>query len=202
MTYTTSGTYFDTITNDSGCIEILTIDVVILESSIAPQSINTPGGGTFFTYGAPIQLWVQGGQLGTNAQWEWYSQGCGAVAEGTGSSITVTPGGPITYFVRAEGVCDTTDCASVFIIVEGISEIPFNKEIYVYPNPSDGVFTIEAVTARGFEIELYNFLGQLLLTDSSRDEIHLIDIQEYPKGLYLLKIKGNSVNVIEKIVVQ
>lgn len=79
--------------------------------------------------GSSTYLTVQGGSLGTGAGWYWYKGSCGGAAVATGSSITVSPDSTATYYVRAEGVCDTTLCASLTITVNqqpngGISATP------------------------------------------------------------------------------
>jgi len=66
-------------------------------------------------------LSITGGALGTGATWQWYSASCGGVAEGAGTSITVTPLVTTTYYARAEGTCNTTVCDSVTIIISTLS---------------------------------------------------------------------------------
>ncbi|HEY8397819.1 MAG TPA: T9SS type A sorting domain-containing protein, partial [Flavihumibacter sp.] len=69
--------------------------------------------------GNPVQLTAQGGSLGTNARYVWYAAStCGeGTPIGTGQSITVTSMVNRTYYVRIEGDCNVTSCASVFVPV-------------------------------------------------------------------------------------
>ncbi|MGM0649737.1 MAG: gliding motility-associated C-terminal domain-containing protein, partial [Bacteroidota bacterium] len=69
-------------------------------------------------------LTVDGGNLGTGATWEWYSGSCGGTAVGTGSSVNVSPTSNTTYYVRAEGDCNTTSCESVTVDIVDIPEAP------------------------------------------------------------------------------
>ncbi len=57
--------------------------------------------------------------LCTGGSWKWYKSGCGSTLAGTGQSITVTPSSTTTYYVRAEGSCNTTPCISKVITYEG-----------------------------------------------------------------------------------
>jgi hypothetical protein len=82
--------------------------------STAPNSIT---GTTPICSGTSIILTVSGGSLGTGASWKWYSGSCGGTSAGTGNSITVDPSTTTTYFVRAEGMCNITSCASITINV-------------------------------------------------------------------------------------
>lgn len=67
--------------------------------------------------GGSSTLSVVGGSLGSGDTWTWYSGSCGGTLVGTGSSISVSPGATTTYFVRAEGACGNTACASVTLTV-------------------------------------------------------------------------------------
>jgi len=67
--------------------------------------------------GASITLGITGGNLGTSANWNWYSGSCGGTYITSGTSPTVTPNTTTTYWVRAEGVCNTTTCVSTTTFV-------------------------------------------------------------------------------------
>ena len=67
--------------------------------------------------GNPVLLSVVGGTLGTNANWKWYSGSCGGTLVGSGASTTVYPTVTTTYYVRAEGDCNTTACVSVSVFI-------------------------------------------------------------------------------------
>ncbi|MBW8331920.1 MAG: HYR domain-containing protein [Prolixibacteraceae bacterium] len=82
--------------------------------STAPTSIT---GTTTICNGQSTNLSVSGGSLGAGASWKWYSGTCGGTLEGTGSSITVNPTTTTTYYVRAEGTCNNSTCASSAVTV-------------------------------------------------------------------------------------
>lgn len=83
--------------------------------SASPPAV-CPGGST--------QLCVQGGALGTGAQWKWYAGGCGGTHVGVGQCITVAPSSTTQYCVRAEGDCNTTACACTTVVVKVPSQAP------------------------------------------------------------------------------
>lgn len=62
--------------------------------------------------GGTVNMSVNGGSLGTGASWKWYSASCGGTFVGTGASISPAPSTTTTYFVRAEGTCNTTACVN------------------------------------------------------------------------------------------
>lgn len=71
--------------------------------------------------GGSVSLGITGGSLGSNAVWRWYSGSCGGTSIGTGTSLSVTPAASTTYFVRAEGTCNSTICRSVSVTVRDTS---------------------------------------------------------------------------------
>ena len=82
--------------------------------------------------GGSIDLMVNGGLLGSAADWVWYETKCGGVKLGSGSFLNVSPVNTTTYFVRAEGASNNTNCVEKTIKV--VSKIPDrivgNTEIY------------------------------------------------------------------------
>ena len=65
-----------------------------------------------------------------------------------------------------------------------------NSSINIYPNPSTGVFMISATA----NIEVYNLIGDLVLTENSATSI---DLTAAPKGMYFVKLNGGK---IEKLI--
>jgi hypothetical protein len=114
-TYTNSGVYTFVTTNAAGCDSTATLTLTINTPSTAATSINASS--TSIITGASVVLTVNGGSLGTGAVWKWYRGSCGGTFVGTGNSITVSPNTTTTYFVRAEGTCNTTTCVSRTITV-------------------------------------------------------------------------------------
>ena len=53
----------------------------------------------------------------------WYSGSCGGTSEGPGTYIIVNPSITTIYYLRAEGMCNTTNCVSINITVN-INSIP------------------------------------------------------------------------------
>jgi Secretion system C-terminal sorting domain/Ig-like domain CHU_C associated len=67
--------------------------------------------------GISVNLGITGGTLGANANWKWYSGSAGGTPEGTGAGISVTPAATTTYYVRAEGDCNTTAAQSITVFI-------------------------------------------------------------------------------------
>jgi len=97
--------------NTTACVSAT---VTVNTLSTAPTGIT---GITSINTGASTTLSVSGGSLGTGANWIWYAGGCGGTSIGRGSSIVFTPSSTTTYYVRAEGSCGATACASSKVTV-------------------------------------------------------------------------------------
>lgn len=67
--------------------------------------------------GIQTSIATVGGTLGTGGTWNWYSTNCGTGLVGTGTTLNVTPTVTTTYYVRAEGICNTTVCRPVTIFI-------------------------------------------------------------------------------------
>ena len=149
---TTTVTYsaVDASGNTTNC----SFDVTVNVSSIDPTSIQSSAGNAVCGV-TPTTLSVQGGSLGSGAQWVWYTGSCGGTQIGTGPSIPVTVGATTDYFVRAEGPCGNSACATQTIalytgapagIVNTISGL--NS---VCPGTS-AVYTVNAVSNAGWYV--------------------------------------------------
>ena len=120
-----STTYF--VKAEPGTTPCLTTTVRVDNRSVAPQGISGP---TTLCNGESLSLMVVGGALGVDAEWVWYNGACGSTKLGRGRTFTTTAqtkgtaSSTTTYFVRAEGKFNTTDCAKQAVEVTGNSEGP------------------------------------------------------------------------------
>jgi len=92
------------------------INVKVNNASTNPKSIKASV--SKICIGETVKLDVVSGKLGEDAEWKWYADDCSGDAFDKGSSVTVSPNKTTTYYVRGQGVCNSTDCISVKISVE------------------------------------------------------------------------------------
>jgi len=110
------GTHVFYIKGIGGCNQTAcaSFTMTVRQAPAAPSAIV---GTTNICKGQSTTLSVSGGVQGTDASWTWYSGSCGGTPVGTGASISVSPTDTTTYFVRSEGPCGITGCASVRVDV-------------------------------------------------------------------------------------
>jgi hypothetical protein len=118
VTPSTTTTYYVSSGNLCGVSPCASKTITVYSQSIAPVSISAQK--DTICAGDSVMLYVNGGSLGTGAQWCWYSQGCGTQFLGNGGSIQVSPDSNTTYFVRAESVCGITSCAEFMLNVSNL----------------------------------------------------------------------------------
>ncbi|MEI8204062.1 MAG: T9SS type A sorting domain-containing protein [Bacteroidota bacterium] len=88
----------------------------------------------------------------------------------------------------------------------GIEDKPIaGTNVSVYPNPSNGRITIEIPQENNKmdnQIYIYNSLGSLVWQKNTSDTKLNIDISNYPKGMYFIKVANGGNIKTEKLVIQ
>lgn len=128
--------------------------VTVNSNSVAPTSIT---GTTTICSGDSTTLTLSGGTAGTGAVAKWYSGSCGGTLLGTGNSISVSPISTTTYFVRYEGTCNTTSCASATVTVNDnntVSEASSNPILCVNATMTNVTHTTTGATGIGIASNL------------------------------------------------
>ena len=89
----------------------------------------------------------------------------------------------------------------------GVNEIKNNNNlILLYPNPTNGIFKIQANSHQPLvisQIEIYNVFGEKVYTTNNELINHsTIDISDQPNGIYFLNILSNNKLFSKKIIIQ
>ncbi len=73
--------------------------------------------------------------------------------------------------------------------------------INIYPNPSNGIFTISFDDNKRYDIIVNNMLGQTVYASSNNTASALIDLTSFDKGIYTVELKNNNKTYTEKVVI-
>jgi hypothetical protein len=85
--------------------------------------------------------------------------------------------------------------------VLSIDEKSENATLDVYPNPSNGSFTINAGNNDLKEVYVYDAMGKVVYSKKNTiEQTFQIDVTELPKGLYLVKVISNSGIQVQKVI--
>ncbi len=81
------------------------------------------------------------------------------------------------------------------------SEIAQEFKLAVYPNPAKSVLNITA-SENINKIEVLNIAGQLVVTNSVGTDNTSLNVEEYPKGVYFIKVYTNNNVKIKRFVIE
>ena len=68
-----------------------------------------------------------------------------------------------------------------------------NNQFQIYPNPSNGTFNVQWLTANGntSTMDAYNVFGEKVFTSTINQQASTIDMSNQPNGIYFLQIKSD-----------
>ena len=89
----------------------------------------------------------------------------------------------------------------------GITEIDNSLDFSIYPNPGTGAFTLQGFSNKqqNLEIEIFNSLGVKVYhqKENVSGKFYIpFDLSNYSNGIYMIKVKGDSVSSTSKVVLQ
>ncbi|WP_026955878.1 YCF48-related protein [Algoriphagus vanfongensis] len=140
--------------------------------------------------------------------YRWNLSGGGSIISGQGSSkvrINWESEGDFVLTVQAQNACDfgPEQVLAVEVnLVTGIDENPDLSGLKLYPNPSDGQFTVEApFLDRWHSALLVSSLGQIIQENvivPGQRKLEFVDVRP---GLYIVRLEGNQGSETRKIIV-
>jgi len=124
----------------------------------------------------------------------------------TNTVITVSPVTTTTYTVSGVGANSCTNSASFTQSVSTCTGIETNSAftnlINVYPNPSNGLITADFSFEGTKEIVITNSFGQIIKAIKTNSNSEVIDLKEYAKGIYFVKIRSNENSANYRIITE
>ncbi|CAI8382235.1 MAG: Uncharacterised protein [Porticoccaceae bacterium UBA1117] len=178
-----SGIYKDTIPNLSGCDSIMTIDLTI---NIV-ETGTTLSGST-----------ITSNALVSGYSWLDCTNNFSPIIGEVNQSFTPDNIGYFAVEVTT-GVCvDTSACINIISLA--FSDNQGNISLKIYPNPTDGIVTINS-TYQINQVQVFNLVGEIILSLAHPNKLSTtIDISQFTEGFYFFVIKSNQTEVIQKII--
>ncbi|NOQ71588.1 MAG: T9SS type A sorting domain-containing protein [Crocinitomix sp.] len=186
-TYEAAGVYTDVVTSWALCDCTITTNLMVqlpVDNSVS-QSLNTLMAGS------------------DDATYQWIK--CSPFEEipGATDQTYVAPAIGQYAVIVTEGVCsDTSSCLYVDILSNPSYLVDENFKIY--PNPSNGNFTIsfENPNSNQYEGVIFNALGEVIHEFQLKKPTNSFDLNNLPKGVYVLSIVGDDSADSYRLVIQ
>ncbi len=94
-----------------------------------------------------------------------------------------------------------SDCATI-----GLEEIELDKAITIYPNPTDGVFTVVYSNQSNLPvvISISDVLGRMVYNNSvtGGDIAENINLSQYKSGVYFIRLAQGTTAVTKRITIK
>ncbi len=160
---------------------------------------------TSFISGTPVGTYTANSSSYTDVLNPDFPNGGKVVYNGTNNFVNVTDlDVNTTYYFKvftllndlwSNGIID--NCTTVLNIDDYKDE-----NIIIYPNPTNGFFTVSTCDMKINSIVIYNYSGQEILTDISGNQEITFDFNTQKSGLYIIKIETENYLYYKKIIVQ
>lgn len=172
-TWTMSATYMDTIPNSGGCDSMITINLTInsVDTSVAINNST-----------------LTANESGATYQWLHCDNGNMPISGATNQSFTATTSGNYAVQVTKNSCIDTSACHSVTII--GTETQIFGADFSIYPNPSNGAFTLDLGSAQNVavSVKIYDVVGKIVYSKKNINSEKLFIELEGNSALYFVEI--------------
>ncbi len=121
----------------------------------------------------------------------------------TGPTISHTYAAEGTYEVclTAFNECGPTElCQDVTVILSGLAHL-YTGTLSVFPNPSEGSFTVEVFEQGELSMRVFNLMGQEILHQSARGRA-VLDLSGEQSGVYLLQGTVDGQRFTKRLIVK
>ncbi len=192
ITYYEPGEYLDTLSSVHGCDSVIYMS--IYEGfSVSDNAINYDG----------INL----NALSVEAMtFQWIKCDPFEIIEGETYNFLLSPedGDYAVIAYSWDGCADTSDCLYVGDIDEtGLQDQLEFGEISIFPNPSNGSFTLNLEQfISPIKLEIINELGQVIFTQNLTQNENYIQVKNTSSGLFLLRLTHENEAIYRKILIE
>ena len=109
-----------------------------------------------------------------------------------------TQGTPTWYYLTGTPMVRMNFDPGSVNITPDAKQIVFNT----FPNPTNGIFTIELEVDKKYDVTVTNVLGQIVILSTTRGKNTTIDLSNFDKGVYTVELKNNSSTYVDKVIVE
>ncbi len=189
-TPTANATYTASGTSSLGCVGSATQAVTVNPL----PTVNAVSNTSLLCSGSSATLTANGASTYT-----WNTSANTAV-------IVINPTVTTTYTVNGTSVAGCNNVATLtqsVSVCTGLNNVSAKiSGLSVYPNPSNGEFTVELNNGINKTIQVTDIAGRVVLTTTSLNDKVNVNINNLTNGIYFVKIVSNNVTEVIKVVKQ
>ena len=188
---TTAGIYYDTLQTVNSCDSIIETNL-----TVNPLPFVQLGNDTTIAYSESILLDAGNGFI----NYDWSTGETTQIINVDSTNITTDSIAVIWVAVTDVNACAGSDTIMIaFTTTVGLSELKLDEIVNIFPNPTDGRLDIKS-TIRISEIRLYTSTGILLINKKANSYEIVLELGEYPSGIYHIWIITENGNIMKKII--
>jgi hypothetical protein len=179
------------ITNiNNGCVD--TTDTVVVTVHPLPEPVITNNNNVLST--------------GTYTTYQWYKN-TAAISGANSAAYTVTEDGSYSVEVTDGNGCMALSDALNVDIPLGLKDFRVSNALRVYPNPAKQQLHIRIAAAHpALTLSILDLQGRVMMkSDAASNALNhpfSLNIHQLAPGLYQLRIQGDGINIVEKVIKQ
>lgn len=93
---------------------------------------------------------------------------------------------------------DSMNCGSPDLTSLGLTNLNGQEDFFIFPNPSDGIISIDNISSQKINIKVFNATGELKYKEQNISSE--IDLSNLFNGIYILEIEINSQFYYERLI--
>ena len=188
--WTTTGIYNDTLVAAGGCDSIVVVDLTIDVIDVTVSEANNV---------------ITANQTGASYQWIDCGNGNAIIQGETSQSFTPTANGDYAVIVTNGACADTSICTTISTI--GIDETAFAQGIEIYPNPSNGIFTVNVndLPIGELKVEVLDARGRILFVTTQSlingNGSIPVNLEGVDSGIYFVNLISGDQRATQRIAI-
>ncbi|MCF8275365.1 MAG: T9SS type A sorting domain-containing protein [Flavobacteriales bacterium] len=174
------------------------LDTLVVASNFADISTSISGSSNV----DPSTQYTYSVAQDANHTYDWnVTNGTIVSGQGTNSiEVTWNGSGSVEVDVTEGAACSGSDALSVTANPTGMDEVA-GINASVYPNPSNGIFTLRLETTDAIHIRIMDVSGKVVRTEKlAGSTLYTIDMQDARIGVYVMEIETAEGRTFKKLI--
>jgi len=110
--------------------------------------------------------------------------------------------GALTFQFHSDGSVTKSGWEAQISCVDPGSINELDNVLGIYPNPTEGLFTIKSKNLNDAELYIYSLSGQEILKTQIDNDAFVVDLRKNAKGLYFVKIISDNKTAVYKVILK